>query len=295
MKKTTPILILGLILIIIGGVVLFFFPKATENDLQMYTSETLGLQFLYLDTYFIAHESMVGGERNQYAIVLAEDTPENRAFFSDTPSATEAPPTITITVFQNNLDNYSTQSFFEGSNFSNSKLSYGNVANVLIGEEPALRYFATGLYENENVIVALPSFVYMFTAFFNAPSDDILVDFDTILKSVSFFPTEAEASANNIPTSADNAPPGSIHNLPLPPAVSAVRSLVARTLGISEGVVIVMSAYEREWSNGCLGLANADEFCTQAIVPGYEVSVQAQGKTLVYRTNADGTVIREDK
>src|SRR3989344_2255286 len=277
MKKTTPILILGLILIIIGGVVLFFFPKATENDLQMYTSETLGLQFLYLDRYFIAHESMMGGERNQYAIVLAEDTPENRAFFSDTPSATETPPTITITVFQNNLDNYSTQSFFEGSNFSNSKLSYGNVANVLIGGEPALRYFATGLYENENVIVALPSYVYMFTAFFNAPSDDILVDFDTILKSVSFFPTEAEASANNIPTSADNAPPGSIHNLPLPPAVSAVRSLVARTLGISEGVVIVMSAYEREWSNGCLGLANADEFCTQAIVPGYEVSVQAQG------------------
>ena len=104
-----------------------------------------------------------------------------------------------------------------------------------------------------------------------------------------------DAGMGEIPTSADNAPPGSIHNLPVPAAVSAVRSLVARELGISEGVVIVMTAYEREWSDGCLGLAGKDEFCTQAIVPGYEVTVQAQGKERVYRTNATGSAIRRER
>lgn len=98
---------------------------------------------------------------------------------------------------------------------------------------------------------------------------------------------------NKIPTSADNAPPGSIHNLPVPQAVAAVRSLVAKELKISEGLVIIMTAFEKNWPDGCLGLGKG-KACTQAIVPGYEVTVQAQGKELVYRTNADGSIIIRD-
>lgn len=99
----------------------------------------------------------------------------------------------------------------------------------------------------------------------------------------------------NTPTSADNAPPGSIHNLPVPDAVDAVRAYVAGELGISEGVVIIMSAYEKEWPNACLGLDDEDEVCAQVITPGYEVTVQAQRKERVYRTNADGTALRREE
>jgi len=99
----------------------------------------------------------------------------------------------------------------------------------------------------------------------------------------------------NIPTSADNAPPGSIHNLPVPDAVAAVRTLVAEELGVSEGVIIVMTAFEKEWRDGCLGLAGEDELCIQVITPGYEVTVLAQGKERVYRTNADGSQIKRAK
>lgn len=97
----------------------------------------------------------------------------------------------------------------------------------------------------------------------------------------------------NAPTSADNAPPGSIHNLPVPTAVSAVRTLVAINLGISEGVVIVTGAFEREWPNSCLGLAEEDELCAQVITPGFEVTVQAQGAEFIYHTNANGSVLRQ--
>lgn len=100
--------------------------------------------------------------------------------------------------------------------------------------------------------------------------------------------------SKEIPTSADNAPPGSIHNLPVPEAVSRVRSVVAGELGISEGVVIVMTAFEKNWPDGCLGLGG-DQMCTQAIVPGYEVTVQANGSERVYRTNADGSVVVREK
>jgi len=128
----------------------------------------------------------------------------------------------------------------------------------------------------------------------------ILIVVTAIAVGVWFFvPISEETNENpaigRTPTSADNAPPGSIHNLPVPEAVSAVRSLVARELGISEGIVIVMTAYEREWPNGCLGLAKEDEFCTEAIVPGYEVTVQAEGMERAYRTNADGSVVRRER
>ena len=99
----------------------------------------------------------------------------------------------------------------------------------------------------------------------------------------------------NTPTSADNAPEGSLHNLPVPKAVSAVRTLVASELGISEGLVIVMTAFQRNWPNSCLGLNREDELCTQVITPGYEVTVQAEGKEFKYRTNQEGTVSREEK
>ena len=98
---------------------------------------------------------------------------------------------------------------------------------------------------------------------------------------------------NNIPTSADNAPPGSIHNLPVPDAVVAVRTHVASELGIAEGVVIILSAYERDWPDACLGLAGVDELCTQVITPGFEVTVQAAGQQFVYYTDASGSIIRQ--
>ncbi len=96
-------------------------------------------------------------------------------------------------------------------------------------------------------------------------------------------------------TSADNAPEGSMHNLPVPDAIAAVRTTVANELGISEGVVIVLSAYEQEWPNGCLGLAGDGEMCTEALVSGYQVTVLAQGNERVFRTSSDGSVLREEK
>ncbi len=99
----------------------------------------------------------------------------------------------------------------------------------------------------------------------------------------------------DVHTSADNAPPGSIHNLPVPDAVNAVKNKVATELGIRVGAVIVMSAYEQEWSDGCLGLGGAAESCLATITPGYEVTVLAQGSERVFRTNADGSNIREEQ
>ena len=100
------------------------------------------------------------------------------------------------------------------------------------------------------------------------------------------------STGQNPPNSAEDAPPGSIHNLPLPQAVAAVKSYVAKQEKVEEGKVLVLTAYEKTWSNGCLDLAREGEYCTMALVAGWEVTVEVEGETQVYRTNSTGSQIR---
>ncbi len=94
------------------------------------------------------------------------------------------------------------------------------------------------------------------------------------------------------PNSAENAPQGSIHNMPVPAGVSAARTQLSQEAGVEEGQILIVTAFEKEWSDSCLGLGGAAESCLMVITPGYEVTMQAGGKTYVYRTNADGTAVR---
>lgn len=283
MKLTLSILAVALVII---GVVLYLEPQ--KESLKVYTSETYDISFSYPAHYFIYEPTIEGAERIQHALVLMEDTPENRALVAGESPGREGPTAITVSIYQNNLDNYTTEGFIRDTNFSNFKLSDGILASTTVGGESALRYRSTGLYENESVVVARPAWVYMFTASFNAPTDSTLTDFDPLLKTVKF------GEPQQIPTSADNAPPGSIHNLPVPKAVAAVRAHVATKLGVSEGVVIVISAYEKEWSDSCLGLGGPAESCAFVITKGYEVTTQAGGIQSIFRTNTDGSVIRQE-
>ncbi len=47
----------------------------------------------------------------------------------------------------------------------------------------------------------------------------------------------------------------------------------------------IIEAEERTWPDGCLGLAGADEFCTQALVPGWRVVVTDGTQQWIYRTS----------
>ena len=94
--------------------------------------------------------------------------------------------------------------------------------------------------------------------------------------------------------SAEGAPEGSVHNLPVPPGVSAVKKKAARDTGVKENSVVVMMVEDLEWPDGCLGLAEEGQICTQALVPGHRVTVNAGDEERVYRVNLEGTIIREE-
>lgn len=74
-------------------------------------------------------------------------------------------------------------------------------------------------------------------------------------------------------------------------AVRAAKKDLASRLHASESSIIVVSVKAKDWPNSCLGLEKAGQFCAQVIVPGFQVTMEAQGKVHVYRTNIDGSVV----
>lgn len=81
----------------------------------------------------------------------------------------------------------------------------------------------------------------------------------------------------------------------LPTAVAdAVLQDASRRLGLSIAVRIVQ-VENQTWENGCLGLPRPGEICTEALVPGYRVTVEGRQQLLVYRTDTSGSQLRLDE
>jgi hypothetical protein len=79
----------------------------------------------------------------------------------------------------------------------------------------------------------------------------------------------------------------------LPPAVAnaVLRDLAKRT-GISARRLQITAYSKKTWNDGCLGLPKPDEFCTQALVPGWRVVVSSGKQKWVYHTNNNGRSLR---
>lgn len=96
-------------------------------------------------------------------------------------------------------------------------------------------------------------------------------------------------------TSGENPLPGStVHDLPVEPAAAIARKDLAAKLSVNEKSIVILQITEETWSDGCLGLGGPAESCLAALVPGFKVEMQAQGKTYIYRTDKTGTNIRAE-
>jgi hypothetical protein len=79
----------------------------------------------------------------------------------------------------------------------------------------------------------------------------------------------------------------------LPQAIaSAVRSDLAKRLKTSIAQIKIKKSSRQTWSDGCLGIASANEMCTQALVEGWRVVLVHNKRTWTYRTNSSGKILR---
>ncbi|OUL33246.1 hypothetical protein [Nostoc sp. 106C] len=96
----------------------------------------------------------------------------------------------------------------------------------------------------------------------------------------SFRLASANTSTNNTTTQL----PQSVKNQVLQAASTRLQQPISR--------LNIIQAQQQTWSDGCLGLGNANESCIRSVVPGWRVVVAAVGQTLVYHTDQTGSALR---
>jgi len=73
------------------------------------------------------------------------------------------------------------------------------------------------------------------------------------------------------------------------PAQQAAITALSRTVNLPPGQITLISTDAVDWPDGCLGIQREGVACTEAIVPGYKIILQANGVFYEIRTNEDGS------
>lgn len=78
----------------------------------------------------------------------------------------------------------------------------------------------------------------------------------------------------------------------LTPAQRAAIASLSGNLDLAADKITLISTEAVDWSDDCLGVVMEGLVCTQVIIPGFRVLLEANGRQVEYHTNEDGTHIR---
>lgn len=150
-------------------------------EIQRYESVQYGLSFEYPKNYYLKERV---GERPSLALVLVEDTQENRDLLNGVSTeAREGPTSITVEVYENPQQLSAEEWMRELTNWGTGAQE---VTPTTIAGTQGLRYRWSGLYEGESTLLTQGAFTYIFSVTWLTPSDAMILDFEELLGSVRF-------------------------------------------------------------------------------------------------------------
>lgn len=74
--------------------------------------------------------------------------------------------------------------------------------------------------------------------------------------------------------------------------IQTVKQTLSQQLGTSPDNFRLVASQPKTWPDGCLGLAQTDELCTQALVPGWQLDFTNGQQRWIYRTDMTGRLVR---
>jgi hypothetical protein len=77
-----------------------------------------------------------------------------------------------------------------------------------------------------------------------------------------------------------------------PDVARAAKEKVSASTGVSVEEIEIVRANRVEWSDTCLELGGTDEFCGQAITPGWRVILRADGEEYEIHTDLGADTVR---
>lgn len=190
--KTKPIIAIIALLAVAGIAYLFTSPRNTveapaDNDgpdapaLKSFSNDEYGISFQYPADYVVEERDLDTANRRHHAITIMKESDWNelkRAIEDGVPR--EAPPSVSVDIFQNDLDKQSITSWVEGSSNSNYKLATGAYASTTVAGTEALAYGFTGLYEGDALVFAHKGNIVMLSATYMGPEESTR----TVMKQV---------------------------------------------------------------------------------------------------------------
>lgn len=177
-------------LVVLGG---FYFigasypPKQVQEKKQsmvLFTSPTGAVSFEHPSGYYVFEKEVGTPVVPQTAIVLVEDTEENRALVANiTDDVREWPTMITIDAYPNPKGS-SPEVWAQQE--TTWKLSDKILTPLTVNGIPAVRYTWSGLYEGISTILTSPTHAYVASVTWMTTEDQILKDYEMILFTLKF-------------------------------------------------------------------------------------------------------------
>lgn len=179
-------------LLIFSSVVLlalaaFLFRPVGESAHKTYTSEKFGISFQYPKNYFLEEKNLGNAEREHVAIVLTEDTEENRNIREGNGPGRDGPVAITFDIYQN-MEKLSPIMWVKGNNNSNFKLSDGSYTETTVAGVPAVSYRWDGLYRADNIVLSHNDYIISAAVTYLTHEDGIRKDFGEMLATFKTVP-----------------------------------------------------------------------------------------------------------
>jgi len=120
-----------------------------------------------------------------------------------------------------------------------------------------------------------------------------LICASTVLTACGAVPATETAIPSAVPTEILTAVASLADAVP-PDVASNIQNKASEILGVPVESIQFRSVEAQEWPNGCLGLPEPDEACTEVITPGWLVVFVADGQEYRFRVDQTGTVIRRE-
>ncbi|MBE9068292.1 hypothetical protein IQ260_16695 [Leptolyngbya cf. ectocarpi LEGE 11479] len=101
------------------------------------------------------------------------------------------------------------------------------------------------------------------------------------------------------PTSSpEPSSPEEIVNMSEESLSSELQQTILKAIGTEKSVapenLSIVKSEAADWPDACLGLSGPGEFCAQMMTPGWAVSVTDGDQTWQYRTDLDGTQVKQE-
>lgn len=159
-------------------------PKG-KSGMSLYENYLYNFRFEYPENLYMKESESADPNMSLLSLVLVEGTKENVDLIEGryTGAGREGPTTITVDVYNNSKKLTPEQWAKQDKNWN---IGSKQISTGRVGETGGVAYTWSGLYEGESVIITKGEEAYVFTVTWMTPEDQILKDFDKILKLFAF-------------------------------------------------------------------------------------------------------------